>query len=677
MPPASAAEYFQQVASPSFSAFGMDIDQPGVLDRVVREVAVDNEIILVSGDGSSYASPMALNTVLQFRDLGHENVLFLSDSTKSCERLRSGVPTLKCVWSSRIPTTRPPHDGLCVKRFWDMRFYFYDLRKDLLYRLAVDHGVNVLQTDTDVTWLASPYPLLKSHFANHSLVVQRDAPLVNAGVIYVQNARRGTGAAWLLQELARRVNLFLWHPEAVKQHVPWAKAPYYANSDEQTLMNDVLISSIADDVTYASSTAQWEVKLGSSKGVNYAETTEKKHYDALARKAHALHAPIARTREANEMIDRTLCERPQPRRDYGGWYPLHEVGGSARLASSYASAPNWLFAHYPADASAWLASGHSANEPPLCQPGSLQEEQQQQQQGSGAPSSRSKPPYAMLHMAGVRSGAWHRRALLRAHGWWHPEADRLMGAEAGWKRQGVLRVAWPNHGALPTLTPAKYDTLVANLMLLGVLSGRAAVVPDIACPAPDTAEAAEWKAAKDWPPRLARIHQGGIGALLPAERCSWVSPQHDPCMKMQYVTAAEHAAAGGGGAPSDGASPKTDDEAFLCATRAVRGDASPRRVAGGSHALLPDSALPEAVAAGQASPLLAPLLRTLECHAGQEEVVLTAALLQPLLGTDVSALAAQPLMQDPSRAIRDAKPTAQDVNDVSCVAHLFHGVHAR
>ena len=73
----------------------------------------------------------------------------------------------------------------------------------------------------------------------------------------------------------------------------------------------------------------------------------------------------------------------------------------------------------------------------------------------------------------------------------------------------------------------------------------------------------------------------------------------------------------------------------------------------------------------------APLLRTLECHAGQEEVVLTAALLQPLLGTDVSALAAQPLMQDPSRAIRDAKPTAQDVNDVSCVAHLFHGVHAR
>ena len=97
--------------------------------------------------------------------------------------------------------------------------------------------MNVLQTDTDVAWLASPYPLLKTHFANHSLVVQHDAPLVNAGVIYVQNAREGSGAAWLLQELARRVHLFMWNPEAVAAIVPWAKRPFFANADEQTIMN--------------------------------------------------------------------------------------------------------------------------------------------------------------------------------------------------------------------------------------------------------------------------------------------------------------------------------------------------------------------------------------------------------------------------------------------------------
>ena len=140
----------------SNSGVALDVEQPGVLARVVREVAHDNEHILISGDGSSYASPMALNTVLQFHALGHSNVLFVSDTAKSCELLRMGVRDLKCVWSSRVPTTRPPHDGLCMKRFWDMRFFFYDVRKTLLWKLTVDHGVNVLQSDTDVAWLASP-----------------------------------------------------------------------------------------------------------------------------------------------------------------------------------------------------------------------------------------------------------------------------------------------------------------------------------------------------------------------------------------------------------------------------------------------------------------------------------------------------------------------------------------
>ena len=40
----------------------------------------------------------------------------------------------------------------------------------------------------------------------------------------------------------------------------------------------------------------------------------------------------------------------------------------------------------------------------------------------------------MLHMAGVRSGAWCRRALMRAHGWWHASADALLqrDADLGW-----------------------------------------------------------------------------------------------------------------------------------------------------------------------------------------------------------------------------------------------------
>ena len=46
------------------------------------------------------------------------------------------------------------------------------------------------------------------------------------------------------------------------RYVPWALPPYYSNPDEQTLLNDVLISSISGTTTYGGSTAKWEVRLG-------------------------------------------------------------------------------------------------------------------------------------------------------------------------------------------------------------------------------------------------------------------------------------------------------------------------------------------------------------------------------------------------------------------------------
>ena len=125
----------------AFTEFAADVEQPGVLRRVVEQVAVRNEIILVSGDGSSYASPTALNTVLQFRDLGHTNVLYVSDSAASCTALRRAVPSLACVWSSLINASKPAHGSVCVKKYWDKRFYFYNLRKHYLMRLTSELGL--------------------------------------------------------------------------------------------------------------------------------------------------------------------------------------------------------------------------------------------------------------------------------------------------------------------------------------------------------------------------------------------------------------------------------------------------------------------------------------------------------------------------------------------------------
>ena len=143
----SSPGYFETAAPPRFAAFGADLESPGVLAAAARQIAWRGEVILACGDGTDYASPTALNVVLQFYALKLHHVLYVSDTPQSCERLRTGISDLKCVWSSRIPTTRPPHDGICVKRYWDMRFFFYDLRSALAAaRTAAAHLPSIALT---------------------------------------------------------------------------------------------------------------------------------------------------------------------------------------------------------------------------------------------------------------------------------------------------------------------------------------------------------------------------------------------------------------------------------------------------------------------------------------------------------------------------------------------------
>ena len=62
-----------------------------------------------------------------------------------------------------------------------------------------------------------------------------DGPFLNAGIFYVQRVARGDATAWALQELNRRIGRLTYHPESVAQlpHSSWARAPYFANADEQ------------------------------------------------------------------------------------------------------------------------------------------------------------------------------------------------------------------------------------------------------------------------------------------------------------------------------------------------------------------------------------------------------------------------------------------------------------
>ena len=283
---------------------------------------------------SAHASPTALNTVLQFYALRLHHVLYLSDSRASCERLRRAVPSLACAWSSIINASKPAHGSVCVEKYWDKRFYFYNLRKTYLMRLTAELGLNVLQTDTDVAWFADPYPALKNGaLRTLQLVTQGDLPLANAGIVYAQGVRRGGGAGWVLHETQARVRLFSLYPHLVPHFVAWARPPYFSNADEQTLLNDALASAISGLACYVFSTAIMEAKLGGAKRTNRSlRFGDMPEAAVRARVMAAIHArppsTVASTRCAARPAgctarrraargtrcasDRTRCARPPP-----------------------------------------------------------------------------------------------------------------------------------------------------------------------------------------------------------------------------------------------------------------------------------------------------------------------------------------------------------------------------
>ena len=101
---------------PEFTHHGADLETPGMLEGVVRQIAWRGELILVCGDAKPTASSAnGLNTLMQLRGLGLHHVLYLSDSAASCAALRHALPAVACVWSSRIPSTKPKNGGLCVQ----------------------------------------------------------------------------------------------------------------------------------------------------------------------------------------------------------------------------------------------------------------------------------------------------------------------------------------------------------------------------------------------------------------------------------------------------------------------------------------------------------------------------------------------------------------------------------
>ena len=437
----------------------------------------------------------------------------------------------------------------------------------------------------------------------------------------------------------------MWHPETVRKVVPWASEPFFANADEQTIMNDCVLSATTGELSYES-TAEWEGHSGGSKN-KYIDsfTTEimarnsselgdlpvvelkrmglepvlevaEKERHRLVSLSQSQRRPLFpdddKEDEINAVLSKQLCAT-----NHSGFgptlRPVHRTGlratpmrslagdekpSAAALAKAatylgnfvrqrcygslpkrrcfevaptdseldliasavHIEAPSWLFAHYPANffylrpTSASHANAGYATTPEECTSdagsatGDTAVTAKAPWEPGGGPRmwEASKPPAVMLHMAGIRSGAWCRRGLMRAHGWWHASADALIIRDQGWgQSEGplflsqILGIAASNTDAamalLPTPTPGQTDALVAGLLLVASLANRTLVMPDIACPYTSD-HISDWD-ENTYPEvrdRLVRVR----GAT---KRCAWVPPQgtSSACAKLEYTAAVE------------------------------------------------------------------------------------------------------------------------------------------
>ena len=562
------AKYESAGKLPVFTHHGHDLEQPGVLAEVVKQVSYNKEIILVCGDAKPTASAAnGLNTLMQFRALRLHHILYLSDSTESCASVRLALPEVACVWSSRISPTKPKHGGLCVQLYWGYAFYFYDLRKHYTTRITSELGINVLHTDTDVVWLANPYPALKTVFRDQQIVGMSDRPMINAGVFYVQNVAKHDGASWVLREMSRRIHAFILRPSAVKDYVPWAQAPFYANVDEQTLMNDCVRSAVANVTSFAQATAGWEVKRHrtgtvANRSFYFKRTPEHRLNTWLSR---VVSAAGRRTRLDPSVSLRELCGYPMIK-SVGTVFPLHHVGSSAAPSSTLTIGPSWLFMHLPSSMAAssirrcrQLANTSSVGDDAAVDGRAGDHSQVGQDHtgtrshmsgeghsssgndsGSGSGGSTPAAPFIMAHLAGVRTGAWSRRALIRAYGWWDTRADALIARQLGWRKAyvgtvhlvGADRVA-TRANQLASLagirTQAHLDIVIGNLLVVGMLTKRRAVVPEVRCGIEPSKS-----------PHRGYGHRpvGARAARATEASCAWMPPKE--CWTVPYITQLEY-----------------------------------------------------------------------------------------------------------------------------------------
>uniref|UniRef100_A0A7S4B2Q7 Nucleotide-diphospho-sugar transferase domain-containing protein n=1 Tax=Chrysotila carterae TaxID=13221 RepID=A0A7S4B2Q7_CHRCT len=363
--------------------FLRDLEAPGAVSAVGKEHAsAAGDIVLLATGPDVKSIQMAKNTMRMLRGLSLlPHTVLLADSIETC----NSIGYSGCYWSSRI-ILNPPSASVTLTKFWDWRFKFYYIKKKLMARF-VGAGYGVLQCDTDTVWQFNPFPALRS--MPSSVVLQYDRPFANAGIMY---ARPGDAASMLLNELAYRIQLVQNRPDdAVPRIVSFAKkAPFYGNTDDQTALNDVILSLALGNRSFLGSLARFEASN------RYKPSGPEWHAIEESR----LHIEqIRKTQSLFKMSSVVLPWVPNTRHKYS----CVPVAGTS---DSVAIAPPMLFGHLPV-----------------------------------------KPKTGIAHLAGV-SGFSAKTAHLKRIGAWNPDINGTWTPPTG-ERQAAPQNAEKHSGKRP------------------------------------------------------------------------------------------------------------------------------------------------------------------------------------------------------------------------------------
>ena len=239
--PVPAARSGTQDGARTLGPYYGDLEGPGELERAVRLVSSEGELVLLHGN--EFRLRMLVNLVAELNSHGLYNALLLGFTSALCDGLRVRG-AIGCAHSSYMYT-----GALAVRaQAWGLRpNYRAWLQKFHYMRRFLEMRVNVLALDSDVILLANPYPPLRGAFGDVSFVTAFDTKggfaNVNVGIVSLQNASVGGPVHELFIEFERRVwaGLLLTPPEREGQRQNKATQLFW----DQNLFNKVLLSALA------------------------------------------------------------------------------------------------------------------------------------------------------------------------------------------------------------------------------------------------------------------------------------------------------------------------------------------------------------------------------------------------------------------------------------------------